>query len=40
MKISFTFLEKTAPRLQSLQRESWRIVRHIAQYFYRKARPR
>jgi stage V sporulation protein R len=28
------FLEKTAPRLQSWQRELLRIVRHIAQYFY------
>ncbi len=28
------FLEKTAPRLQSWQRELIRIVRHIAQYFY------
>jgi stage V sporulation protein R len=28
------FLEKTAPRLQSWQREILRIVRHIAQYFY------
>ena len=28
------FLEKTAPRLQSWQREIIRIVRHIAQYFY------
>jgi stage V sporulation protein R len=27
------FLEKTAPRLQSWQRELLRIVRHIAQYF-------
>ena len=28
------FLEKTAPRLQTWQREILRIVRHIAQYFY------
>src|SRR5271155_717220 len=28
------FLEKSAPRLQSWQRELLRIVRHIAQYFY------
>jgi stage V sporulation protein R len=28
------FLEKTAPRLQSWQREVLRIVRQIAQYFY------
>jgi spore cortex formation protein SpoVR/YcgB (stage V sporulation) len=28
------FLEKTAPRLHSWQRELIRIVRHIAQYFY------
>lgn len=28
------FLEKSAPRLQSWQRELVRIVRHIAQYFY------
>src|SRR5437764_6551876 len=28
------FLEKTAPRLQSWQRELLRIVRHVAQYFY------
>ncbi|SDT47353.1 SpoVR family protein [Bradyrhizobium canariense] len=28
------FLEKTAPRLHSWQRELLRIVRHIAQYFY------
>ena len=28
------FLEKTAPRLASWQREILRIVRHIAQYFY------
>lgn len=28
------FLEKTAPRLQSWQREILRIVRQIAQYFY------
>ncbi|MEN3349491.1 MAG: hypothetical protein V7632_3126 [Bradyrhizobium sp.] len=28
------FLEKTAPRLASWQRELIRIVRHIAQYFY------
>ena len=28
------FPEKTAPRLQSWQRELIRIVRHIAQYFY------
>ncbi len=28
------FLEKSAPRLQSWQRELLRIVRHVAQYFY------
>jgi len=28
------FLEKSAPRLQSWQRELIRIVRHVAQYFY------
>ena len=28
------FLEKSAPRLESWQREILRIVRHIAQYFY------
>ncbi|HYF55884.1 MAG TPA: SpoVR family protein, partial [Salinarimonas sp.] len=28
------FLEKTAPRLQSWQREILRIVRNVAQYFY------
>src|SRR3981081_3675361 len=32
------FLEKSAPRLQSWQRELVRIVRHIAQYFYPQAK--
>ena len=34
------FLEKSAPRLQPWQRELLRIVRHIAQYFYPRGRPR
>jgi stage V sporulation protein R len=31
------FLEKSAPRLESWQRELLRIVRHVAQYFYPQA---
>ena len=34
------FLEKSAPRLQSWQRELLRIVRHIAQYFYPQGLPK